>query len=571
MADPKLKVEIDADASGASKGFDQAGDAAERMSDRVKRAGRRAQVANDNFRKASRGSGAFGRAVQNASFQVGDFATQVGAGTSASIALGQQLPQLIGGFGILGAAIGAVVAISVPLARVLGDIQKGGKDLTPILGEALPMFQALGSAMATVKEIAIDFAELVINNLDRVLITAGAVAAFFAGKWVVSFAAARIATLSLVGSLALLKKALITTGIGAVVVAAGELVYRFVQLVNGAGSFQKAMDLVAKAVGLSFQTVGAMISRFWFNLLGDITSAFAEMADSLGLDAIVASLNDATRSLAKSWADATLRVHEFGTAYTKVVNEITGLMSGANRKKLSLSDLFSGGDGADGDSPAKAAETAERERLAGKLKAITDTFRTEKEILYAQLAEKTQILNDARSAELLTEQEHLLAKEALHKQHADKLAAIEAAQKNQSLSRASSTFGSLQSMAQSFGKKGAKIAQGFGIAKALISTFTGAAKALELPFPANMAAFAQVMATGLGAVASIKSVNTNGGGGAAAGGAGRGAAAPAQKPLDVFVQGIGANDLITGGQLSSLFDKLVDEAGDRGIRPVFAA
>ena len=173
-------------------------------------------MANDNFRKASRGSGAFGRAVQNASFQVGDFATQVGAGTSASIALGQQLPQLIGGFGILGAAIGAVVAISVPLARVLGDIQKGGKDLTPILGEALPLFQALGSAMATVKEIAIDFAELVINNLDRVLITAGAVAAFFAGKWVVSFAAARIATLSLVGSLALLKKALITTGIGAV-------------------------------------------------------------------------------------------------------------------------------------------------------------------------------------------------------------------------------------------------------------------------------------------------------------------------------------------------------------------
>lgn len=54
--------------------------------------------------------------IQNAAFQLGDFATQVGAGTSASIALGQQLPQLLGGFGALGAVLGAVVAIGVPLA-----------------------------------------------------------------------------------------------------------------------------------------------------------------------------------------------------------------------------------------------------------------------------------------------------------------------------------------------------------------------------------------------------------------------------------------------------------------------
>lgn len=54
--------------------------------------------------------------IQNAAFQLGDFATQVGAGTSASIALGQQLPQLLGGFGALGAVLGAVVAVGVPLA-----------------------------------------------------------------------------------------------------------------------------------------------------------------------------------------------------------------------------------------------------------------------------------------------------------------------------------------------------------------------------------------------------------------------------------------------------------------------
>lgn len=60
-----------------------------------------------------------GGGIQNVAFQVGDFATQVGAGTSATVALGQQLPQLLGGFGALGAVLGAVVAIGVPLAAAL--------------------------------------------------------------------------------------------------------------------------------------------------------------------------------------------------------------------------------------------------------------------------------------------------------------------------------------------------------------------------------------------------------------------------------------------------------------------
>ncbi|WP_320176623.1 hypothetical protein [Roseovarius pacificus] len=67
--------------------------------------------------------------IQNVAFQVGDFATQVGAGTSASIALGQQLPQLLGGFGALGAVLGAVVAIGVPLAASMLDLGEGSETL----------------------------------------------------------------------------------------------------------------------------------------------------------------------------------------------------------------------------------------------------------------------------------------------------------------------------------------------------------------------------------------------------------------------------------------------------------
>lgn len=58
----------------------------------------------------------YGFAIQNASYQVGDFAVQVAGGTSATRAFAQQLPQLLGGLGMFGAVAGAAAAIAIPLA-----------------------------------------------------------------------------------------------------------------------------------------------------------------------------------------------------------------------------------------------------------------------------------------------------------------------------------------------------------------------------------------------------------------------------------------------------------------------
>jgi hypothetical protein len=82
--------------------------------------------------------------------------------------------------------------------------------------------------------------------------------------------------------------------------------------------------------------------------------------------------------------------------------------------------------------------------------------------------------------------------------------------------RANATWGQVgESMAGSFAKisaafgkesKGmATAAKVFGVIQGTISMFTGAAKALELPFPANLAAMAAVLAQGASLVASIKS------------------------------------------------------------------
>lgn len=71
-----------------------------------------------------------------------------------------------------------------------------------------------------------------------------------------------------------------------------------------------------------------------------------------------------------------------------------------------------------------------------------------------------------------------------------------------------SMAGSFATISASFGKESAgmaKAAQIFGAIQATISMFTGAAKALELPFPANIAAMAAVLAQGASLVAKIKS------------------------------------------------------------------
>ena len=58
-------------------------------------------------------------ALQNASFQISDLIVQMEMGVPASRALGQQLPQLLGGFGVLGAVTGVAVGALLALAPSL--------------------------------------------------------------------------------------------------------------------------------------------------------------------------------------------------------------------------------------------------------------------------------------------------------------------------------------------------------------------------------------------------------------------------------------------------------------------
>lgn len=65
--------------------------------------------------------------VRNVAYQIQDLAVQLSMGTNAFMALGQQLPQLLSGFGTVGVVIGAVAAVAIPLLQV--GLKAAGVDM----------------------------------------------------------------------------------------------------------------------------------------------------------------------------------------------------------------------------------------------------------------------------------------------------------------------------------------------------------------------------------------------------------------------------------------------------------
>ena len=158
---------------------------------------------------------------------------------------------------------------------------------------AAPALEAVANAMAAVARttgpLGIAIRSL-FDNLGRLVSIAGSFVAFMAGRWVAGLAAATLSVRGLATALVLLRGALIRTGIGALIVGAGELVYQFSRLVSGAGGFGAALELmgnVARAVwdgmatsmsafGDRFRAMRADIKALWLRLMRFLGQTWAD-------------------------------------------------------------------------------------------------------------------------------------------------------------------------------------------------------------------------------------------------------------------------------------------------------
>jgi len=178
--------------------------------------------------------------------------------------------------------------------------------------------------------------------------------------------------------------------------------------------------------------------------------------------------------------------------------------------------------------PFDTKTTGGRDTTRSDFERVQAQLATETETIMAAYAERQEALDAALERRLASEAEYKDLSIRNEKERNDALAAIAQKAEAERAGAYSDLFGALSEIAQTGGERNLKIAKAFGIAEALINTYQGATKALTLPFPQNLAAFAQTLATGLSAVQSIKGVSAGGGGSAAAASAAAPVAPPTQ-------------------------------------------
>ncbi len=158
----------------------------------------------------------------------------------------------------------------------------------------------------------------------------------FGVRYVAALVAAKVATATLAGGLLFLRAALIRTGVGALIVGAGELVYQFTRLVAGAGGFGEALSLLKDVAAevwdrmqLGASSLGARLNATWDGIKGGFYSMLAALQErwsiflrnlagsvkgAPGMDALALSLHGAsvearsgsyeTAGLAANYTDA---------------------------------------------------------------------------------------------------------------------------------------------------------------------------------------------------------------------------------------------------------------------------
>ena len=206
--------------------------------------------------------------------------------------------------------------------------------LAPTLEAAANAFVSLAVSSSPISRAF----DAVLANLDRLAIYAGTFATFLAGRWVAAMAAAALSVRGLATTLVVLKGALIRTGIGALIVGAGELVYWFTRLAAGAGGFGEAMRLlkdvaveVWERIQLGASAAGARATAIFYDLKADAASGMVSAIES-----VVAFGN----TTANTFEGALLAVREIWSRLPAVIGDL--VFTAANRMLDGIEAMLNG-------------------------------------------------------------------------------------------------------------------------------------------------------------------------------------------------------------------------------------
>jgi hypothetical protein len=178
-----LNLVVSAQVSGATQGLKQVDQSLQRVQGSMARANQATRAMTNQFNSSRSGLQRFATgAMQQAGYQVGDFAVQVANGTSKMQAFGQQGSQLLGIFGPWGAILGAGVAIvsafgvaAQKSGKSLFDMKKFTEDLAPTLEKLSPILNLIGGGFTRLKEVSISAINLIINGFQYFVASVAAI------------------------------------------------------------------------------------------------------------------------------------------------------------------------------------------------------------------------------------------------------------------------------------------------------------------------------------------------------------------------------------------------------------
>lgn len=541
MALPEIEVRIGADTREAEAGLNRVQGEMRETGQAAQSASRSTARMNATMRNAGKSSASMKMGVQNASFQVADFAVQVGAGTSATRAMAMQLPQLLGGFGVLGAVAGGVVAVLGALVSSLGDAEEKTTDFADAIKTLSEARRSLEQRLFAMQQ-GIASTELATAQFQRQLIIqerAALVADALNAK-----GRERVKINRQIEELndKIIQLGLEETRIQNILnqlrdeelrkIAAG--LRHYVPLTQAQRELARSVDDTRVFMQGVIENATKLRTELGDAAFEALRLSGVDMAS--GVDAAAKSAAVLAANLGIAYAQAVAlqnvgRDPESGKVYsgrgTAVPSQIDQIMAGLGGEFIEFPEVGGGGGGS----------------IAENMDAVTESIK-----------------------------EALKRREEAWIEHYTRIAMLTQGSTVDQIGAWGSYFSDLITLTGTNNEKLLKMGKAFAAAQALIDAWGAHNKVLNdptLPWWARIASALQVLGAGLGAVNAIRSVSSSGRGGAGSTSASSAAAAPS--PLEARVTGIDPNSLFTGASITSLFDALQDEAGDRGLRVTFAS
>lgn len=541
-------------------------------------------------------------AIQQAGYQVGDFAVQVGSGTSALTAFAQQGSQVLGVFGVWGAVGGAALAIAAPLALAFMDGAKGAKTLKENLDALAEAMDAVNSAQSEartgIQDLRSEYGDY--SDAVREVLVAQREIANIEALMALNDAIDNVSK-----SYGELEGTVSRYGfeVQNIEETTRDLAKQLDLSIPQAKALAEALREVGRAEGPENQIAAMRAAREQIELaaggLSKMDDETREVYQSL-LDAELAASRlaaiDAASNMEDAADEAARLANELDRAATN--KRILSGASGVGRKDevvldprdprydpiaaaMATMEYNTPGPGGGGGGKGGGGKGQ-----PNRIGALAKSLMTEQETIDNWRTENLEKLADFNQLELDALGGHAEAKLRIEEEYQKRLGNLHQQERNTRLQAISGALGDVSSLMQSENKKIFNIGKAASMANAVVKGYEAAVEAwgfgMKIGGPPVAAAFtaASLAKTGMliNNIASqqVGGAATAGGGGGGGGGGGTstvGAAssAPAQSVLDVRVTGVGPMDLFTGSQVSDLFEMLQKEAGDRGLgRVTFA-